>query len=168
MSELPDATPFPIPLDGPILGLDPGGKRVGVAVLSFLGTVHPIGKLAAEPRAMLLRQINALAIDRQCVGIVIGLPLNMDGSESQQSKLARKLGAEIAEATQLPIEFCDERLTSWSAEHSLQELGYTRKRVKNRVDAVAACGILSSYLEERKMRLSQSETPPEKTEPSSE
>ena len=148
----PTPTPPPFPIDGPILGVDPGKKRVGIAVATFMGTVHPIGKLAAEPRAMLLKQIHALAQDRQCIGIVVGLPLNMDGSEGPQAKLARQLGDDIAKATHIPIDFCDERLTSWDAEKSLSELGYTKKKMKARVDAVAACGILSSYLEERKMK----------------
>lgn len=139
-----------LPLEGPLLGLDPGHKRVGVAVVGPLGIPTPIGFLYAEPRAKLLAQIAALAADRQCVGIVVGLPINMDDSEGPAAKAARGLGAEIAQASGLPVDFCDERLTSFAAEAKAAELGLTRRKRKARVDALAAAGILEGYLAERR------------------
>jgi putative holliday junction resolvase len=77
--------------------------------------------------------------------IVIGLPLNMDGSEGDAAKQVRAFGETLADATSLPIEFHDERLTSRAAELDLAGL-YTRKGKKRRLDAVAAARILSGFL----------------------
>jgi len=140
----------PLPAAGPLLGVDLGTKRVGIASVNALGIVMPVGYFDAEPRAALLRQIAAAAHDRQCAGIVVGLPINMDGSEGPAAKAARAFGAELAAASKLPVDFCDERLTSFEAEHKVSELGLTRKKHKARVDAVAAAGILEAYLAERK------------------
>jgi len=141
-----------IPPDGPLLGIDPGSKRVGVACVRALGIVHPVGFLDAEPRGRLLESIAALARDRDCVGIVVGLPVNMDGSEGPAARAARGLGREIATRSGLPVEFCDERLTSFSAARALGPLGLTRKKRKARVDAVAAATILETYLRHREAR----------------
>ncbi|GMV82558.1 MAG: putative pre-16S rRNA nuclease [Planctomycetota bacterium] len=138
--------------EGPLLGLDPGTVRVGVASASLLGTVHPVCYLDAEPRDRLLQEIAALARDRQCVGIVVGLPINMNDSEGPAAKSARAFGAEVASATGLPVDFSDERLTSYSAQQKIGALGLTRKKRKARVDAVAAALLLESYVEERAAR----------------
>ena len=135
---------------GPLLGVDLGTKRVGIASVNALGIVMPVGYFNAEPRSALLRQLATAAHDRQCIGIVVGLPINMDGSIGPAAKAAYALGAELASASKLPVDFCDERLTSFEAEHKVGELGLTRKKRKARVDAVAAAGILESYLAERK------------------
>ena len=102
--------------EGPLLAVDPGTKRVGIAASTILGTVHPVGFLEAEPREAMLRNLKTLAQDRDCVGIVVGLPINMDGSEGPAAKSARELGAQIAQVTGLPVDFSDERLTSHAAE----------------------------------------------------
>ena len=141
-----------LPLEGPLLGIDPGTKRVGIAVLNILDLVTPVGCFAAEPRAVLLKMISAAAHDRGCVGLVVGLPINMDGSEGPAARAAREFGAQLAAASGLPVDFCDERLTSFEAEHKVGELGLTRKKRKARVDALAAAGILQAYLEERRQR----------------
>lgn len=135
---------------GPLLGVDPGTKRVGIAASTILGTVHPVGYLEAEPRAVMLRNVAALARERDCVGIVVGLPINMDGSEGPAAKAARELGVQLAEATGLPVDFSDERLTSHAAEVALGPMELTRKKKKGRTDAVAAALLLQSYLSEQK------------------
>jgi putative Holliday junction resolvase len=131
-----------------LLAVDPGTKRVGLAVASLLGIATPVGFLNAEPKAELLRKIAAVAKDRECKGIVVGLPINMDGTEGPAAKSARAFGAELAAATGLPVDFCDERLTSFAAEKKIGEMGLTRAKRKARVDAVAAAGILEAYLAE--------------------
>jgi putative holliday junction resolvase len=138
--------------DGPLLAVDPGTKRVGIAASTILGTVHPVGFLDAEPRDAMLRNLGALARDRDCVGIIVGLPINMDGSEGPAAKAARELGALVAESTGLPVDFSDERLTSHAAEIALGPMELTRKKKKGRTDAVAAALLLQSYLSERKGR----------------
>ena len=139
--------------------LSTGGKVVAASTL--LGTVHPVGFLEAEPRETLLRNLKALAQDRDCTGIVVGLPLNMDGSEGPAARAARELGARIAQATGLPVDFSDERLTSHAAEVALGPMELTRKKKKGRTDAVAAALLLQSYLSERQgaERAAESEEP---------
>src|SRR5512146_3038851 len=98
----------------------------------------------------MLRNLKALASDRDSVGIIVGLPINMDGSEGPAAKAARELGAQIAQVTGLPVDFSDERLTSHAAEVALGPMELTRKKKKGRTDAVAAALLLQSYLSERK------------------
>jgi mannose-1-phosphate guanylyltransferase/mannose-6-phosphate isomerase len=138
-----------LPADGALLGVDPGTKRVGLAVTGALGIVHPLGFLAAAPRDQLLKKIASFAASRECVGIVVGLPLNMDGSEGPGAKAARELGAEIARVTKLPVDLHDERLTSFVAEKELAPLGLKKKH-KGRTDAVAAALLLESYVAEHR------------------
>jgi putative Holliday junction resolvase len=133
---------------GPLLAVDPGTKRVGIAASTVLGTIHPVGYLDAEPRDAMLRNLKALAHDRDAVGIVVGLPINMDGSEGPAAKAARDLGEQIAQATGLPVDFSDERLTSHAAGIALGPMELTRKKKKGRTDAVAAALLLQSYLSE--------------------
>jgi putative Holliday junction resolvase len=148
-----------IPDEGQVLAVDPGAKRVGLACGGFLGIASPLGRLDAEPAAALPEKIAALARSRGCVGIVVGLPLNMDGSEGPQARRARKLAAALAVAG-LPVELCDERLTSWEAERDLAGLGLTRRQKKEHVDALAAMKILGSFLAVRDSRRRRS-SPPE-------
>lgn len=143
----------PIPGEGPLLGIDYGTVRVGVAAAMIFDIVHPAGFVDAEPREAMLRRIKAMAEDRQCVGLVVGLPYNMDGSEGPSAAAARKLGADLHRVVGLPVAFHDERLTSDEAQKKIGEMGLTRKKRKARVDAVAAMGILQGYLAERADRL---------------
>ena len=136
--------------EGPLLGVDPGTKRVGIASSTILGTIHPVGFLDAEPRELMLKRLAALARDRDSVGIVVGLPINMDGSEGPAAKAARQLGAQIEQSTGLPVDFSDERLTSHAAEIALGPMQLTRKKKKGRTDAVAAALLLESYISEHK------------------
>jgi len=135
---------------GPLLGVDPGTVRVGVAASTILGTIHPVGFLDAEPRAEMLKKLTALARERDSVGIVVGLPINMDGTEGPAAKAARELGAQIADATGLPVDYSDERLTSHAAEIALGPMHLTRKKRKGRTDAVAAALLLESYVADQK------------------
>lgn len=134
---------------GPLLGVDPGTVRVGVAASTILGTIHPVGFLDAEPRAEMLKKLAALARERDSVGIVVGLPINMDGTEGPAAKAARELGTQIADATGLPVDYSDERLTSHAAEIALGPMHLTRKKRKGRTDAVAAALLLESYIVDR-------------------
>ena len=136
-----------IPADGPLLGIDPGAKRMGVAAVGLLGIVTPVGMVEAQPEEEMLRALAALAEERDCVGIVVGLPLNMDGTEGPAARACRAIGARIAEATGLPVAFHDERRSSIAASRKLGPLGLTHKKRKAKLDAVAAATILESYLQ---------------------
>jgi putative Holliday junction resolvase len=134
----------------PLLAIDPGHKRVGLAASTELGSVHPVGVLDAEPRDRLLKDIEQHARLRGCAKLIIGLPVNMDGSEGPSAKASRELGEALVQATGLCVEYFDERLTSHEAEGMLAGLGLTRRQRKARVDAIAAARILQGYLDQRK------------------
>ena len=128
------------------LAVDLGGKRTGLAVGDDLTRIAtPVDVIEIPPGPRLIDAILRAIAEHGPDAIVIGLPLNMDGSEGDAAKQVRAFGATLADATSLPIEFHDERLTSRAAELDLAGL-YTRKGKKRRLDAVAAARILSGFL----------------------
>ncbi|MBI4881042.1 MAG: Holliday junction resolvase RuvX [Planctomycetes bacterium] len=135
-----------------ILAIDYGRRRIGLAACDPLGiTAQPIGAHEGTPEEA-LAAILRLCAERQVERIVVGLPLNMDGSEGEMAREVRGFAAKLAQATRLPVDFSDERLTSWEAEGRLREMGRRRKRKgdKGRVDAMAAAQILRDYLDARR------------------
>ena len=82
--------------------------------------------------------------------VVIGLPLNMDGTEGPRARAARDFGESIRQATDLPVEFWDERLSTAEGEARLREAGLDRRELSKRSDAAAAIVILESYLKAKK------------------
>jgi len=134
------------PLALPVLALDIGTKRIGVAVCDRLG-------IAARGLACLYRQDagwaqQALKLIREhgCRGIVAGLPKNMDGTEGRQAADCRTAANELAARTNLPIVFQDERLSSWTARERLFALGLNEKKVRAKIDQTAAAVILEDFL----------------------
>ena len=134
---------------GRILGIDPGEKRIGVALSDLLGiTAQGLMTLEVTSSAEALKEIDDI-IRRKNVGlVVIGLPLNMDGSAGIQAKRARKLGEAIGEKSGVPVEYQDERLTSLQAEKVLLQADLSRKKRKTKIDLLAAQLILQSYLDQ--------------------
>ena len=130
-----------------LLGVDFGGKRIGVAVAdSPEGLPAPRPALAASGTlakdAAVLRDLAS----REAAGlVVVGLPLDANG-ETRMSAVCRKLGAAI-EALGLEVDYQDESLTSREAEETMLAAGLRGAQVKRRVDSEAACRILERYLE---------------------
>lgn len=133
------------------LGVDLGTKRIGLALSEPEGgIVSPLQVLKAQ----LDPDDNAQAIlevaDQYAAeAIVIGLPLNMDGTEGPQAKLTRKAAEAIRKASDLPIYFHDERLTSHAADGRLAGQELTHKKKKGRQDAIAAQVMLESFLSDQ-------------------
>lgn len=130
------------------LAIDYGMKRTGLALCDG-------GETIASPLAVvqghkdLIRRIERVIAAEGIEGIVLGLPLNMDGSEGPQAKLVQAFGKELARHIQIPIHFQDERLSSFEAEHRLLEIGLSRGKKRERLDAVAAADILQTFLDEK-------------------
>lgn len=131
--------------------IDLGDKRTGLAICdsqeifaSPLEVIETGGDLADK----ILETIKQY----QAEGIVLGLPLNMDDTESDRSAKVRKFAEELAKKTSIPIPifFQDERLSSFSAQQKLGRTGLTHKKKKNRLDAIAAAEILKEFLSSRK------------------
>ena len=129
------------------LAIDYGRKRTGLAVCDAAET------LAAPLAVLTVRQGHLVSeileiIKREAIeAAVLGLPLNMDGSEGAQAKLIRQFARELQKHTDIPIHFHDERLTSFEAEKKLSAVDLTRKKKKKWLDAVAAAAILQSFLD---------------------
>jgi len=132
---------------GRVLALDPGTRRVGVAVSDPLGiTAQPHGVLdGADPK--LLEEVARLAGDLGAERIVVGLPVSLNGSEGPAAAAARRFAAEVAEATGLPVDLVDERFTSVTAERVLVQAGLSGRRRRAVRDRLAAAVMLQAYLD---------------------
>jgi putative Holliday junction resolvase len=134
---------------GRLLGLDIGGKRIGVAISDEMG-------LIASPSAMVLRgdasgrEIREHASRLGAVRLIVGMPVGLSGREGAQAKDVRDFVDSIAAEIGLPVEYWDERLTTSIAEKSLIASGSRREKRKQQVDAVAAAVILQGYLDSRR------------------
>lgn len=129
------------------LGIDFGLRRVGLAVTDPDGMMafpRPALERTTKDRLFddLLALIEADRIDR----IVVGLPLALDGSDTETTRQARNFAERLGRRTPLPIEFMDERLTSAEAEGLLKEAGLCGKKRKTRLDSQAAVIILEAWL----------------------
>lgn len=131
------------------IGVDFGSKYVGVAV-GDENIAMPVNTMAAQPDDVLLAALKKMAVEQGAIGFVVGLPINMDGSEGGAAKLCRDFGKRLHEYAQLPVEFGDERLSSWEAEGMLIDGGMKPSERKQRVHAVAAKLILEAFFTARK------------------
>jgi putative Holliday junction resolvase len=131
------------------LGIDYGEKRIGLAVgESRLAVASPLAAIQARSHiAHDVRTILRRASSYEIKAFVIGLPLNMDGTEGEQARLTRRFGDQLARETTLPVHYWDERLSSVTARELVLPAELTRKQRKNRLDCVAAQVILQSFLE---------------------
>ncbi len=131
-----------------IIGLDYGTVRIGVAISDPSAIIaHPKGYIDAEPKKQCIEKIKELCNETEAEQIVIGLPKHMNGDEGDSAKAARIFGAAIAEATNLPIDFLDERLTTVSANNVLTESNMKAPAKKEKIDSIAAAIILQNYLD---------------------
>jgi putative Holliday junction resolvase len=136
-----------LPEGGVLIGIDTGTKTIGTAVCDagwrFASPGKPIerGKFARDRAA-----IEGLAKERSAVGIVVGLPLNMDGSESPRSQSARAYARNLA-ALGMPVLLWDERWSTVAAERALIDQDMSRAKRKERIDSAAAATILQAALD---------------------
>lgn len=127
------------------LGVDYGTKRVGLALSDPLGlTAQP---LDVVPRSEVVDRVRELVATESVAVLVMGLPTGLSGDEGASAEQARELGAELAEATGVAVEYVDERFTSRMAEAALLESGMKRRDRKENVDKVAAAIFLQDYLD---------------------
>ncbi|MCB2198269.1 Holliday junction resolvase RuvX [bacterium] len=133
------------------MALDWGTVRIGVALSDPMRMIaSPYDTFAAKPRDLFLRRI-AEIIDHETVTLVlVGLPLNMDGSEGSSAKGARELVRDVS-ALGVEVETWDERLSSFAAEKALREIGRKPSKDKARVDRVAATMLLQEYLDSHRL-----------------
>lgn len=134
-----------------ILAVDPGSKRVGLALSDPSGTIaQPLATVEAEPHATLAKRLADIAREREAKRIVVGLPRRMDGSYGPEAKSARELAASLGKESGLPIDLVDERLTTVAAERSLLEGNVRRSARRQSIDRVAATFLLQSHLDRKR------------------
>lgn len=132
-----------------ILGLDPGSKTIGLAltdVLLMLAT--PYGGLARAKLSVNAAEIRAIATKQEVGGLLVGLPLSMDGSFGPAAQAAKDWATAMGQATGLPVALWDERLSSSAVNRMLiREMDTTRARRAQVVDAAAAAYTLQAALD---------------------
>ena len=137
-----------LPRRGALIGLDLGTKTIGVAVSD------PDRRLAAGVTTIARRTFSAdaervltLAAERQAVGFILGLPINMDGSEGPRAQSTRAFARNLAGRTPLPIALWDERLSTAAVERELIAADVSRAKRKAVIDQHAAAFILQGALD---------------------
>ena len=137
-----------IPDNGPLLGLDLGSKTIGIAICDPARTLAtPVTVIQRTKFTKDAEELLALAKTRKIVGLVLGLPYNMDGSEGPRAQSTRAFARNLSGLTELPIMFWDERLSTAAAEDDLIAQGMRRDKRAKVIDAVAASHILQSALD---------------------
>lgn len=136
-------------MTGRALGLDPGKRRIGVAVSDPSRTIASPLRFIDTKVADVEQLLRDICAEYEVTVVVVGLPLNLDGSEGASAKAARDLAEVVHEATGLEVQLQDERFTSVTAEAALIEGGVTRKSRKEKRDQVAAAVMLQSFLDTR-------------------
>ncbi len=136
-----------LPSEGRIVALDIGTKRVGVAVCDERQiAIRPLPVLLRRSWKELLKRIAAFIEEFDAIALVLGLPYNFDGSESEMSAEARRLARNFSLSLRIPVFLQDERLTSKSAQQNLHDRGFTMPEIYKRIDSEAATIILSDFL----------------------
>jgi putative Holliday junction resolvase len=136
-----------LPSAGRILALDLGAKRVGAAVCDEMRvTVRALPVVKRTNWKDLLLQVKKLVSELDAAALVLGLPLNLDGTESEASTDARRLARNFSLSLVIPVFLQDERLTSVAAEENLRDRGLSDKDRKDKLDSEAAAVILEDFL----------------------
>jgi len=136
-----------VPPQGRILAIDPGTKRIGVAVSDELRvTTRPLPRIERKSWKKLLSKIQELVAEYDAVAVVVGLPLETDGSDGPMTREARSIAQKLALSLEVPIVMQDERVTSYEAKHRLWSAGKTLKESRDLADSEAAAIILEDFL----------------------
>lgn len=135
-------------MNGTVLAFDFGKKRIGVAVGDLsIGIAHPLQTVSGESNEARFEAIGALIAEWKPTQLVVGLPLYLDGTEHELTRLCRKFARRLEGRFGLPAVMVDERLTSAEASQSLNETGIRGRSQKAVLDQVAAQHILQSFFD---------------------
>lgn len=150
MKEPKTATAPPVDLpasEGRLLAIDLGTRRVGVAVSDELRiTITPLPVIERRSWKHLLRRVAAVIESYDARGLVIGLPLSLDGTEGPAAKEARAVAAKFQRSLTIPVSLQDERLTTLAATAHLKAAGRSDRQIEREVDGEAAAVILRDFL----------------------
>jgi putative Holliday junction resolvase len=136
-----------VPATGRIVALDPGTKRVGVAICDELRVaVRPLPVIQRSSWKKLLLQVRDILGQYDAAALVVGLPYNFDGTESDMTAEAREMARKLALSLDLPVYLQDERATTYEARGRLWRAGIDGKDMQRVLDSEAATIILSDFL----------------------
>lgn len=134
-----------------VLGIDYGARRIGIALSDPTGTLaSPLSTLTYRAgKRPPLAEIERIAREKGVERVVMGLPLDLAGRETELCATVRRTGDDLARRLGVPVDYVDERLTSVRAERAIRSSGLPRsqRERKDRVDAAAAALILQSWLD---------------------
>jgi putative pre-16S rRNA nuclease len=137
-----------LPERGALIGLDLGSKTIGVAASDPDRRIAaPVETISRQRFALDARRILELAAERRATGFVLGLPINMDGSEGPRAQSTRAFARNLARLTELPIGLWDERLSTAAVERALIAADANRAARKSVIDQHAAAYILQGALD---------------------
>ncbi|TWT65003.1 Holliday junction resolvase RuvX [Allorhodopirellula solitaria] len=153
MNTPPNCTDSEFPAQGRIAAVDYGTVRIGIAVcdpdriLASPLEVHAVTQPDAGGYEADEAYFQKLAAEERITAWVVGLPIHCDGGESDKSVQARKFAAWLRQVTELPTRLFDERFTTVAANQKIRQAKTTRRKTKQRIDAIAAQVLLESFLE---------------------
>lgn len=128
------------------LAVDLGQRRTGLAIGDpQTGVASPLSVIESRDQDRLVRLVAAQVAAHQPAAVIIGLPLNMDGTRGPAAARAQAFAAKLRPLVRVPVHLCDERLSSAQAEQQLAGRGLTRRQKKARRDALAAAAILRQF-----------------------
>jgi putative holliday junction resolvase len=131
-----------------LIGVDPGARAIGLALSDVsLTLASPYGSLKRGRLAANAAEVAAIALNQDAGGLVVGMPLGMDGSFGPAAQAAKDWGKALAEAAGLPVAFWDERLSSAAVQRAMIEADLSRAKRAERVDAAAAAWMLQAALD---------------------
>ena len=134
-----------------ILAIDFGTKRIGLALSDPLGfTAQGLETLTVQSKQKTLDHLTKLCADLGVDEIVVGMPINMNGTFGPKAQETTGWVEKLREAVKIPVKTWDERLTSREADRLMIETGLSRKRQKQESDRMAATIILQNYLESKR------------------
>lgn len=138
-----------LPARGPLIAIDPGSRTLGIAACDGLRMIaSPVEAIARGKKlAPSLDRLFAIYDDRGAVGIIVGLPLNMNGTAGPRTQAAKALAHNIIGRRDIPLAFQDERLTSAEAERAMITADMSRARRAEVIDASAAAIILQTAID---------------------
>lgn len=138
------------------LAVDPGSKRIGLAICDELAlTTRSLPVINFNSNSNLVKELLNILTEENCRRIVIGLPLNIDGSFGESAKRSKNLAKLLTKEAkkqnaEIEIILWDERLTTFEAEQRMREMGFSKKSIKGQIDSLAAQVLLEDYLESLK------------------
>jgi putative holliday junction resolvase len=137
-----------LPPRGALIGLDLGSKTIGVAASDPDRRIAaPVETISRQRFNLDARRILDLAAERRAAGLVLGLPINMDGSEGPRAQATRAFARNLARLTELPIALWDERLSTAAVERALIAADASRAKRRSVIDQHAAAYILQGALD---------------------